>query len=397
MSQNTLQVPQFHIKNKFQKRKELYEDIITNEILSDICERLLGTSSFEVNFDNESYNKGRLALLTFKKKEYFISFSEINIEGRNSSFQSLPTALFKFLNSEAYDKEICFYFHPEINGLYETEYFMILYRLMKTIGVNFLNEEMLSLKIKDYSNAEELINERKLMQAKNRRNKATYIDVSEENIHIMGKVYGASKYESPLIALAISNISNKNIIFEQVSEGNLKKLPAPALNALKKENITLLESATTLQPESVLLDSKLRETGKYLMRLYQKFGDKKCAFCDCSISQEIQGAHILPVYILRKNVKEGKILIENAWEEAIDGENGLWLCKFHHHLFDRSLLKIDTNGRLLHKDTIKLERKIDIQRKTFYFLLDKKVLTEKFIYYLSQRNKYLGDSKYVEF
>ena len=81
---------------------------------------------------------------------------------------------------------------------------------MKTIGVNFLNEEMLSLKIKDYSNAVELINERKLMQAKNRRNKATYIDISEENIHIMGKVYGASKYESPLIALAISNISNKN-------------------------------------------------------------------------------------------------------------------------------------------------------------------------------------------
>ena len=268
---------------------------------------------------------------------------------------------------------------------------------MKTIGVNFLNEEMLSLKIKDYSNPEELINERKFMQAKNRRNKATYIDLSEEKIHIMGKVYGASKYESPLIALALSNISSKKIIFEQVPEGDLKLLPAPALEALRNKNITLLQSETTLQPESVLLDSKLREPGKYLMRLYEKFGGKKCAFCDCSISEEIQGAHILPVYILRKNVKEGKKSIENAWEEAIDGENGLWLCKFHHHHFDQSLLKINTNGKLLYKETIKTERKIDIQNKTLYFSLDKEVLTEKFIYYLSQRNEYIEDSEYFEF
>ena len=397
MSQKATHIPKFHIKNRFQKRDELYEDILTDEILSDICERLFGVSDFEVNFDNESYNKGRLAVLTFKEKEYFISFSEINIEGRNSSFQSFPTALFAFLNSKASEKEICFYFHPDINGKYETEYFMILYRLMKTIGVNFLNEEMLSLKIKDYSNPEELINERKFMQAKNRRNKATYIDLSEEKIHIMGKVYGASKYESPLIALALSNISSRKIIFEQVPEGNLKLLPAPALEALRNKNITLLQSETTLQPESVLLDSKLREPGKYLMRLYQKFGDKKCAFCDCAISEEIQGAHILPVYILRKNVKEGKISIENAWEEAIDGENGLWLCKFHHHHFDQSLLKINNNGKLLYKETIKTERKIDIQNKTLYFSLDKEVLTEKFIYYLSQRNEYIEDSEYFEF
>jgi len=274
---------------------------------------------------------------------------------------------------------------------------MILYRLMKTIGIRFLNEEILSLKIKAYHNAEELINERKLMKAKNRRNKATYIDLNEDGIHIKGKVYGASKYESPLIALALSNISNKRIFFEQVPEGNLKLLPAPALKALKSKKVILLESELDLQPETVLLDSKLRETGKYLNRLYKKFGEKKCAFCDCSISEEIQGAHILPVYVLRKYVKEGKISVEKAWEEAIDGENGLWLCKFHHHLFDQSLLKITIQGKLQYKDIIKKSRKNDIKNKTSNFSLEKKVLTNKFLYYLQQRNNLIKDNTYLEF
>ena len=171
-------------------------------------------------------------------------------------------------------------------------------------------------------------------------------------------------------------------------------MPAPALKALESRSVILLESELNLQPESVLLDSKLRESGKYLMRLEKKFGKKKCAFCDCSISEEIQGAHILPVYILRKNVKDGKLNIENAWEDATDGENGLWLCKFHHHLFDQSLLKITIEGKLLYKDIIKLNRKNYIKNKTSNFSLEKKVLTNKFLYYLEQRNNLLKDNKY---
>ena len=117
------QLPKFIIKNKFQKRKELYEDIITKDILIDICRKLIGKDQFEVQFDNSGYNKGRLALLNYGDKTFFISFSEIKIEGRNSSFQSLPTALFLYMNSEIKNKTMCFYFHPQIQGLFETEYF----------------------------------------------------------------------------------------------------------------------------------------------------------------------------------------------------------------------------------------------------------------------------------
>ncbi len=34
--------PHFTIKNRFQKRSELYEDILTEDILRDVCQRITG-------------------------------------------------------------------------------------------------------------------------------------------------------------------------------------------------------------------------------------------------------------------------------------------------------------------------------------------------------------------
>tara|TARA_Y100000589_G_scaffold151571_1_gene144519 strand:+ start:2470 stop:3660 length:1191 start_codon:yes stop_codon:yes gene_type:complete len=387
------QLPKFIIKNKFQKRKELYEDIITKDILIDICRKLIGKDQFEVQFDNSGYNKGRLALLNYDHKTFFISFSEINIEGRNSSFQSLPTALFLYMNSDIKNKTMCFYFHPKIQGLFETEYFNILYRIMKTIGIVFLNEDILTIKIKPYLTDSELIREREYMKLKNRRNKATNITVQDNVILIKGKVYGASKYESPLIALALSNISRKTIIFEQIPEGDLKILPKPAIDALLAKRIKLIESSHSLQPESVLNDSKLR-TQKYLKALEKKFGKKKCILCENKNPKEIQGAHIKPVFILRNEVKEKRINIDDAWSSSIDKENGLWLCKFHHHLFDQGLLKINIYGIVEIKKTLKIERIKSIKEKTSNYSLPQFVLTKKFLQYLSARNYYLNDDDF---
>ena len=58
--------PHFIIKNKFQKRAELYEDILTGDILRDVCQRITGREDFTVEFDNSGYNIGRLADLTPK-------------------------------------------------------------------------------------------------------------------------------------------------------------------------------------------------------------------------------------------------------------------------------------------------------------------------------------------
>ena len=127
------------------------DDIVTNNIFSDICFRITGQKKFSVDFvDNEyeddclpkSYNKGRLAIFLYGGKQAFISFSEKEIEGRNSAVQSVSTAFNIYYQSTVPNKELYYYFLG--NGpKFETEYLKAIYRQMKTIGFRFLNPEKL--------------------------------------------------------------------------------------------------------------------------------------------------------------------------------------------------------------------------------------------------------------
>ena len=131
-----MSIPHFIIKNRFQKRSEFYKNILTADILEDICEKLTGLKDYTVFFDDSGYNIGRLATLEFNGLINYISFSEFQIQSRNSFFQSFPSALVKYHQEENPRKNICFYF-LEPNGNIETAYFIFMYRLMKTAGTIF--------------------------------------------------------------------------------------------------------------------------------------------------------------------------------------------------------------------------------------------------------------------
>ena len=102
--------PHFTIKNRFQKRSELYEDILTVDILSDVCHKLTGRRDYTVDFDNTGYNIGRLATLEFDSSISYVSFSEFEIGSRNSFFQSFPSALVKYHQEGNPKKNIYFIF-----------------------------------------------------------------------------------------------------------------------------------------------------------------------------------------------------------------------------------------------------------------------------------------------
>ena len=81
----------FTINNNFQKRDSKYSDILTGEILKDVCKRITGQEEYSWDFI-DAVNVGRLAVLEHNGVKSYISFSEDSIAGRNSSFQSLPSA-----------------------------------------------------------------------------------------------------------------------------------------------------------------------------------------------------------------------------------------------------------------------------------------------------------------
>src|SRR3989344_8932142 len=126
-----MKAPHFTIKNRFQKKDALYRDLLTPEILSDICLKTTGRSDYTYEFDDTGYNIGRLVELEYQGKKNYISISETDIRSRNSSFQSFPSALARYILDENQNKEISFYLHPSIVGNFETPYFVFMYRLMK--------------------------------------------------------------------------------------------------------------------------------------------------------------------------------------------------------------------------------------------------------------------------
>ena len=96
--------PLFVIKRNLQKSAQTgqtFQDQLNDESLRDICQKITGCADYDCqyvendysdDFLTNTYNKGRLATLRYGDYVHFITFSELDIEGRNSSIQSVPTA-----------------------------------------------------------------------------------------------------------------------------------------------------------------------------------------------------------------------------------------------------------------------------------------------------------------
>ena len=104
----TMDKPRFVIKKNLQKSAVtgvLFSDVVTPDVLRDVCIRITGKSDFAYDyvgndysddFLEPSYNKGRIAIMHYAGIVHYITFSEKSIGGRNSSVQSVPTAFNMF-------------------------------------------------------------------------------------------------------------------------------------------------------------------------------------------------------------------------------------------------------------------------------------------------------------
>jgi len=383
------------IKNNFQKKSTLYQDILTPNILSDIVSQLIGIEDYDVVFDDRGYNKGRLALLFYENKVIYISFSEEKIVGRNSSFQSFSTALTLYMLEENVNKEICFYFLPNIEGNYRTDYFMFNYRLMKTANVNFLNSDsLLKAPITAFNSPEDIIIHKDQIRKKNTGNNSTYITRNEKNtLQVFGKTYGASKYETTNLCLALSVVSETKVELYEIEEGGLTKLPANAKEALESlGNVKIFTSNRNIEETQFEENNSLRSK-IYIYNLFEKLGNKQCVFCQCNVPQIIQGAHIWSVADIKK---EFNLTKNEKLDLALNGDNGLWLCQNHHKLFDVNLLIVLADGSI----SCKIDENqigIDfIKNITLNTQLSTSILTDSFLYFLEQRNKTINTSLYAK-
>jgi len=382
--------PHFVIEERYQKKPGSYRTLLTDEVLADISSRLTGDPYFTVTFEPQ-INVGRLAMLYYRGKSFFVSVSEVEVQSRNSSFQSFPSALSRYILANG-EKEICYYVHPAIRGNFATGYFMFMYRLMKTAGVNLMNvTEHVAQPILPFAAPEDVIATKDALRTKKASNNSTYVTRGSDGAtEVYGKTYGASKYETTLICLALAQIANAGLRLYQIEEGGLKVLPKQSRLAIHAWGGTIEASTTAFETVEFRERNSLRSI-RFAYNLLEKFQKKRCAFCACAIPQIVQGAHVWPVAA----IKQSGLPFKEQLDHALNGHNGLWLCENHHKLLDSATLYLHTSGRLLYRHSLGANDTQFIRQTTTTVALPPAVLHPRFLDYLARRNSTLSAQNYA--
>jgi predicted restriction endonuclease len=363
-----------------QKIQFYFSDILTQKILQDICFLVTKQRKFKVIQDFESYNRGRLVTVEYNGLINYISLSETQIDGRNSSVQSIPSALNLFYDDETKKKNLYYYILPHIGNL-NTNYHKFIYRLMITAGFKFLNKN----EIVPFKSIEDIVSERDALKGSNRSNNSTYVTKSSNTIQIYGKTYGASKYETTLICVAISMIATMRVELFNICEQNLKKLPKSSIATLNKlGKVSIVDTSLKLDKLYYIAqkDKTILRSPTYVYNLLQLLGYKKCALCDCQIPEIIQGAHIWAVSeIGKENLSDDKKI-----EFATNGNNGLWLCQNHHKLFDTNIVTINNSGKISFRNELSNTELKYLNEITTIREISPKIMTKEFMFFLNKRN-----------
>lgn len=388
------ELPRFVVKENFQKGGS-YRALLSSDVLTDIAWRLTGQARYTVEYETEGYNVGRLAMLYHRGKCFYVSISETEIRSRNSSFQSFPSALSRYVLDPARRKRICFYLHPQSDGNFATPYFIFMYRLMKTAGVDLINvEERIHAPIVAFAAPEDVIAAKDRLRARQTANASTYVTSGVHGeIEVYGKTYGANKYETTLLCLALAAISPTGLALYEVGEGGLSALPAMSRQALRASGRVSIETSTIeIERAEFVAGDSLRSI-RFIYNLLEKFRHKSCAFCDCRIPQIVQGAHIWPV----ASIKQSGLALEDQLAHALDGHNGLWLCENHHKLLDSGTIFIAGSGHLKYKKSLTPPNVDFLRRATTIPRLAPDVLHPRFVDYLGRRNATSAEASYASF
>lgn len=89
-------IAKIKINNNFQKSSITYRQLLSDNVLKDICIKVTGQDRYNVEFLDET-NVGRLVTIKYKGVKNYVTLSETDFnKGRNSAMQSAASALTRF-------------------------------------------------------------------------------------------------------------------------------------------------------------------------------------------------------------------------------------------------------------------------------------------------------------
>lgn len=376
-----------------QDKMPRYDKILNKMILDDIANRILKTNDYDVEWCPEK-NKGRLITLETDNTIHYINLSQTGrVKGRNYQIQSIPTALSIYLTQKKFSKKKCifdFYFLP-FEGNNETKYMLFFYRVMKTVGINFINPDygLEHTILKEYTTVKEIISERNKLRSKNTGNQSTYITDEGDFYHIYGKTFGANQKETTLLCFAISAITDKPVKLFQILDNDSTRISDRDKQAISdycdyegKSEIEILDDSYRFDGDDTdSINDNLRNP-QFIYNLLSKFGgEKKCALCGCKIDRIIQAAHIYPVADIRRR---NDLSFDAKLKLAVDKDNGIWLCENHHKLFDSGLIWFD-EGKLCISKKLNAADLLFVEQVTTIKEIEPQYINERMLAFFDKR------------
>ena len=330
---------------------------------------------------------GRCVIIENKNEKIYVIVSRENADARNAFLaQYIPTVLSEFIEDSYINKKIYIYL-LDTSEKAKTNFIIDTYRVAKTLGINILNEKDLKMSpIMPYMTFRDWKYAKTDRQNYNSANNSSYAMEEENQYTIFGKLYGANGKDASFTACQLAKIAekeNKILNFVQVKEHGTESVSSTDRKLLEYYKVNISDGAIILKDRQVHDRSTCRKQDEFKFNLLEKYGTKKCYLCGCDIEQNIIASHIHRV----TDIDHSNLSDMDKRLQAVDADNGFWLCANHDKMFEYGIITFDYNGNLVISPTMKENQINFINNITDVMKIKDEHFTKKLLDYLMIHNK----------
>lgn len=330
---------------------------------------------------------GRCVIIDNNNEKIFVIVSRKTADARNAFLaQYISTVLSEFIEDKCTNKRIYIYL-LDTSVKAKTNFIIDTYRVAKTLGIDILNEKDLNIPtIMPYVTFQDWKYAKTERQKYNSANNSSYALDEESQYTIFGKLYGANGKEAAFTACQLAKIAekeHKKINFIQVKEHGTESISNTDRKLLEYYHINISNGAIILKDRQSHDTSTCRKQDEFKYNLLEKYGAKKCYLCGCDIEQTIIASHIHRITdIDHSNLSDVEKRIQ-----AVDADNGFWLCANHDRMFEYGVITFDQRGNLIINPSMKENQINFVSHITDVMKIKDEHITKKMLNYLMIHNK----------
>ena len=330
---------------------------------------------------------GRCVIIENNNEKIYVIVSRKSADARNAFLaQYIPTVLSEFIDDNCTSKKI-YIFLLDTSEKAKTNFIIDTYRVAKTLGIDIINEKDLKISpIMPYVTFKDWKYAKTDRQNYNPSNNSSYAMEEETEYTIFGKLYGANGKESSFTACQLAKIAekeNKKINFVQVKEHGTESISNTDRKLLEYYNVNVSDGAIILKDKQIHDKSTCRKQDEFKYNLLEKYGTKKCYLCGCDIEQNIIASHIHRI----TDIDHSTLSDADKRMQAVDADNGFWLCANHDKMFENGIITFNQNGNLVINPLMKKNQINFIYHITDIIKINEEHLTKNLLNYLLLHNK----------